>query len=844
MLTAPEHFAVRLRLLAPSALRPQGGRRRAAVLAIACVLALVADASPGHAESLARACGTSDGTAREPVASDALFVLRAAVGIAGTCGRCLCDVDDGGNVGATDALLVLRRAVDGQTPLPCPDCTCRALTLLYTGARPSSVQVVDLDEDGHRDLVTADLYAGEVSIFHGRGRGVFERRRTVAVDETPQTVTIADLDDDGFLDLVTADALPNGLSVRLGGDDGEFGGADREFFVPTGFAPINIAAEQLDADGHLDLVVANSLSNDISVLLGNGNGTFADEQRVAVGAGPRWVALADMDGDDVLDAVTANRDSDDVSILHGDGQGGFGDEKKLTVPDGPYHVSLSDLDGDGRTDLVASCIGAQGVAVVMASDDEGFEEPVFYPTQGSAIATSLALVNGDEVTDIVAANYDRDGSPGVAVLLGNGDGTFAMAGYADTDSQPRALVAEDIDEDGIVDVVVANSDSSTLTVLHGTGDGGLLGVLASRASSRAGKLLVADLDGDNLDDVVTTDQHNTVTTGLADGTGRFARTLHYVNGQPFELGTGDVDGDGALDIVGAVGPAFVDLVYGGPRGDLGSSSPRGDLGNRAFVMFGDGEGVFDLGPASSQLVNGESIGSSTVIGDIDGDTVPDMAIGVADIVLVRGLADGSFQSFGNLESAHSFPALVLADIDRDGDNDLLELSRADHLLSVHRNLGAGVFATSQPHDVTATWTLAVHDVNADGALDVVTTGANDGTISVLTGNGHGAFAEEIVSSTDVLLSRYAIDDFDGDGAADIATSAEGGVVVLPGDGQGHFGSSAIASPVLLTINSGVVDVGIGRFESDAPRTVVGLGGIEGAENRFTVLSRIGDCMVP
>src|SRR5688572_12988172 len=101
--------------------RSRWHRRRALTVLrfLSCVFSLAIGAAPAHAEAPRRACGTSDGSAREPVASDSLFVLRAAVGISGTCGHCLCDVNDSGGIGAADALAVLRRAVDGQTPLPC-----------------------------------------------------------------------------------------------------------------------------------------------------------------------------------------------------------------------------------------------------------------------------------------------------------------------------------------------------------------------------------------------------------------------------------------------------------------------------------------------------------------------------------------------------------------------------------------------------------------------------------------------------------------------------------------------------------------------------------------------------
>src|SRR6185369_6025345 len=101
-------------------------------------LAFLVIPSAGRAD-VVRPCGTSDASAREPNATDALFVLQGAVGIAGSCGRCLCDVDSSGAVSAVDALTTLRRAVGTGAALHCPACTCTAITRLDTGARPSSV---------------------------------------------------------------------------------------------------------------------------------------------------------------------------------------------------------------------------------------------------------------------------------------------------------------------------------------------------------------------------------------------------------------------------------------------------------------------------------------------------------------------------------------------------------------------------------------------------------------------------------------------------------------------------------------------------------------------------------
>ncbi|HXC51622.1 MAG TPA: VCBS repeat-containing protein [Candidatus Limnocylindrales bacterium] len=754
-------------------------------------------------------------------------MLQGAVGIAGSCGRCLCDVDSSGAVSAVDALTTLRRAVGTGAALHCPACTCTAITRLDTGARPSSVVAVDIDKDGYVDLVTADLEADEVSVFYGRGRGVFSERKAFAVGDTPQSVTIADLDDDGHLDIVTSDALPNSLTVL-------FGRAGRKFVraadpIPTGVAPINSVAVDINGDDKLDLVVANSLSQDISVLLGHGDGTFAQDVRYAVGAGPRWVALADMDGDDILDAVTANRDSNDLSILYGDGDGGFGNEKLVGGVGAPYHVSLADLDGDDRTDIVVASNSADAIAVLLAKGDHNFEEPVLYAASSNTIQTDVGFVDDDDVLDVVAVNY-AGADRGLSVFLGNGDGTFANARVEATGFKSRSVALADIDGDSLTDVITANSGDGAddLTLFHGKGDGSFAGPVESEATPQTNDLVVADFDHDGFDDVATTDLAQTVTVYGSDGTGHFDRTVHPVGTVPFVLFVGQITGSTQADLIATA-----------------ADTNGEESAQRSVVLVGSGDGTFTVSPASTQLTNGEAIRQSTAAGDIDGDGRTDLAIGAGEIELFLGQADGTFESFDELDALTTFPALAVADLDRDGDDDVLELVREHGTLRVHRNKGDGNFAAPVSYDVAADFYLAVADIDSDGDADVVTSTDHDGgTISVLRNTGQGTFGQQIVSHAGGLVYPFVVADFDGDRAADFTSvTADGHVLLLPGDAKGHFGESHSASTVAFSSGAFAAFVDDGFFDASPGRDLVLAGRAEGRGNRLVVLSDAGECMV-
>ncbi len=128
----------------------------------------------------------------------------------------------------------------------------------------------------------------------------------------PWSVFSADLDGDGDLDLATANVGTDDVSVLLNNGDGTFAAHS---VYPVGSFPVSVFSVDLDGDGHLDLAVANSDSRDLSVLLNNGDATFATHSVYSVGVYPNSVFSADLDGDGDLDLATANQFSDNVSVL-------------------------------------------------------------------------------------------------------------------------------------------------------------------------------------------------------------------------------------------------------------------------------------------------------------------------------------------------------------------------------------------------------------------------------------------------------------------------------------------------------------------------------------------------
>ena len=184
-------------------------------------------------------------------------------------------------------------------------------------------------------------------------------------------------------------------------------------FVDVGFTPRSMMLRDLNGDDHLDIVTVNVFSHDVSVLLGNGDGTFR-AQRTFGGGGPRRLAFGDLDGDGALDIVTANEESDDVSVRLGNGDGTFQAQERFGVGGNPVSVALGNLNGDGVLDIVIAK-WYSSVSVFLGNGDETFQAQPTYGVDGNLESVALGDLNGDGVLDIVTTNWSRGN---VSVLLG------------------------------------------------------------------------------------------------------------------------------------------------------------------------------------------------------------------------------------------------------------------------------------------------------------------------------------------------------------------------------------------------------------------------------------------
>ena len=340
-----------------------------------------------------------------------------------------------------------------------------------TDTQPTSIVVADLNSDGKLDLVTANVF-DTVSVILSNGDGTFQNPTNYPTGgQNSDCVAVADVNRDGKLDLVVLNADPASsaqISVLLGNGDGTFRSAT-QFSTGSDSPPQSLVLGDFNRDGNLDVAVTDLSDGTVSILLGNGDGTFQPPVKSPAGPNVDSMVIGDFNHDDMLDLAVTNANDSTVSILLGNGDGTFQPPVTFPAGSGPYHLITADLNVDGNLDLAVDNYGS-GVSILLGNGDGTFQPPVAY-TVGSPNSTQLwAMASGDldgnGTVDLEFMNASNDGQTGeVLVLFGNGDGTFQPQAVLYPSVAYGLIIAGDFNSDGRLDLVVASRNGSGGTVL-------------------------------------------------------------------------------------------------------------------------------------------------------------------------------------------------------------------------------------------------------------------------------------------------------------------------------------------------------------------------------------------
>jgi FG-GAP-like repeat/FG-GAP repeat len=351
-----------------------------------------------------------------------------------------------------------------------------------------------------------------------------------SVAQGAESVAVADFNGDHKSDLVVATNGASTVSVLRGNGDGTFGAAQN---FGAGGVPESVVVGDLNGDGQTDLVVTATSTLSVAVLLGNGDGTFQTAKVYAVGSDPEQLALGDFNGDGKTDVVVGNilNEQNDVSVLLGNGDGTLQAAQNFPVGNAVESLAVGDFNADGKSDVIVS-IGST-VSELLGNGDGTFqtERNIGSALPDSALGVTVGDLNGDGKPDVAVANPI---GKSVSVLLNNGDGTFQTAQDYGVGSSPVAVAIGDFDGDGKPDLATAsNVAPGSVSVVLGNGDGTFQAAQNFAGGSSPGSLAAGDFNGDGRLDLAVTNQGTTVSVLLnAIELAAAAVTLSSIAGAP------------------------------------------------------------------------------------------------------------------------------------------------------------------------------------------------------------------------------------------------------------------------------------------------------------------------
>jgi hypothetical protein len=637
-----------------------------------------------------------------------------------------------------------------------------------------------------------------------------------AFDAPGGAVAVGDFARNGISDLAIVNQRNNSVSVLLGNGDGSFGPA-RDF--PAGLSPSSPVVGDFTGNGILDIAVANFGSNTGSILLGNGDGTF-QAPLTFTSAGPRLtsIAVGHFSHSGHLDLVVGDRQvrggqPGSVSVLAGNGDGTFGAPRSVGLPAQPGPLVVGDFNGDGVSDVAVANVlpdlTANTESLLLGNGDGTLQAPRNFTTLGPTVS-DLAVGNfaHDGHLDLVVTNFSgaAGGPHSVSVYPGHGDGTFGTPITSPAGLDPQRLTVADFNHDGNLDLVA--DDGARSTVLLGQGDGSFQ---VAGSYTVVGYTAAADFTGDGIPDLVVVDYNSgtaSILVGNGDGTFQAAPSFD-AGGTPVSVVTGDFNGDGIPDL------AF-------------STSPNSQSTSSVSVLLGNGDGTF--GPAVSYPVGFNP--GNVVVGDFTGSGILDLAVPIpgnypdpGSVEVLLGNGDGTFQPPIDYPVVGNPNSLAVGHFSHSGALDLVANDMVRGNVSVLPGNGDGTFGSPIVTPGLFAGTMVVEDFNRDGISDLVyvtSTGAR--FLDVALGNGDGTFGAPAAYESSASMGSIAVGDFTGNGVLDLAFTTEPAVFapfsvdVLLGNGDGTFGPpvSYPIGPTAGTVvaadfnGDGILDLAVNR----------------------------------
>jgi streptogramin lyase len=709
---------------------------------------------------------------------------------------------------------------------------------LESGSKPYGITAADFNNNTKLEIVVSLWGIGGVAILTEYYAAEFANQTTYLTGSAPQpfSVAVGDFNRDNRSDIVVANSGTDNVGVLLNLGNGTFG-MEMLYPIGTDFHPQYVITCDINKDNQSDIVTANSKMNCISVIMGYGNGTFAEQMIYSTGDGsyPFAIASGDFNSDNWLDFVIANEGTDDISIFLGFDYASFQNQQIYSSINnsGPYGIVVSDFNNDKFLDIAVAFYASNTLGILLGYGNGSFATMMIYSTNNGSQPTDVAVgdVNNDSQLDIIVTNY---GTNNIGVLLGYGNGSFApiMSSSTEQDSNPKALIVADLNNDTQLDIVVANYGTNSIAVLLGYGNGtfSIIGIYLTGNKSSPHALAVGDFNHDDqLDIVVANYGTDSVGVLLGYGNGTFGNQKLFSSGDhsnPCWVSVGDFNRDNQLDIatanwnnnnvgilLGYGNGTFADIkTYSTGTGSAPYSIGVDDFNNDSIldiavanqgsgdivVLFGFGDGSFLLG--TSYSTGSGSQPWVLGIGDFNNDSRLDMTVAnfqSNNIGIFLGSGNqplGGMTTYdtGDGSQPHS---VAIGDFNNDGRLDIAVANYGTDNIGIFLGHGNGIFDIVKKNRIrtgSAPYSIAVDDFNNDHHLDIVVADSGTDTITILFGYGNGTFAIGRIYSTGAQSCPYTvtIGDFNNDNISDIAVANSGtsNIFLLYGYGNGTFGN--------------------------------------------------------
>lgn len=294
------------------------------------------------------------------------------------------------------------------------------------GEQPISLVAADFNGDGFLDIATCNSTAANITVLLGDGKGYFPTTKNIAVtglggsqsQQFPKSITAADFNGDGKTDLAI---VGHNVGILLGDGTGQFG-AVTAYNTVADAGCFYVVADDFNGDGHIDLATANTLKDNISVLLNSGDGTFSDSITYEVGKRPMSIACADLNNDGIKDLAVTNSESGTVSILYGKSSGTFENAINYEAGKNPDAIVIVDFDKDGKPDLAVtnnSGGALSGISILLGNATDFSAPQKFSIMSSNPRCIISADFNNDRLPDIITSNYNsgNNGEKNISVFL-------------------------------------------------------------------------------------------------------------------------------------------------------------------------------------------------------------------------------------------------------------------------------------------------------------------------------------------------------------------------------------------------------------------------------------------